>query len=493
MTIRDIGHERQLFIDGRFIEASAGIALTMNPPVQHPEPVLVADRPWEPMGLAGYATVLREPDGRYRMWYGGVCKIGLPSEGAIRLCYAESSDGVHWEKPTIGRLNFEGSKDNNIVAPPLERQSMQGATVYRDEDAPPDRRYRLWTKFRPTDDELAAGAKPGLYAMHSPDGIDWTIDENQPNPQEVACDTQNMFFFDHRIGRWVGYTRNKRTQWVGEAAEARGHRYRSIARMTSPDFVNWSNVSMEETQTVIAPDQRDRWAPTPDGEITARTQVDVYTSCAMPYPWAQDVYIAMPAMYYHWDESEAPAKMDVQLLTSRDGIRWRRQGDRAPFLRLGRDGSRSSGMIMAVPWLIDRGEDLCFYHTGTSRLHRTHERAEDGDGIFRCTMRKDGFVSADAGYDGGAFSTPLITFDGGRLELNVQCSAGGWVRVGLVDEHNAPIEGRELDACDTLNGDGIAKTVRWAGKSDVSDLHGRPVRLRVEMRDARLFAFGFVK
>ena len=35
----------QLFIDERFIAWSAGVTLTMNPPVQHPEPVLVSDRP----------------------------------------------------------------------------------------------------------------------------------------------------------------------------------------------------------------------------------------------------------------------------------------------------------------------------------------------------------------------------------------------------------------------------------------------------------------
>ena len=45
--ILDIGSRRQLFIDERFIERSQGIRLRMNPPVQHPDPVLVPDRPWE--------------------------------------------------------------------------------------------------------------------------------------------------------------------------------------------------------------------------------------------------------------------------------------------------------------------------------------------------------------------------------------------------------------------------------------------------------------
>ena len=50
MSAMDVGTKRQLFIDGRFIDSSEGVALTMNPPVQHPEPVVVSDRPWEELG-----------------------------------------------------------------------------------------------------------------------------------------------------------------------------------------------------------------------------------------------------------------------------------------------------------------------------------------------------------------------------------------------------------------------------------------------------------
>ena len=51
--------------------------------------------------------------------------------------------------------------------------------------------------------------------------------------------------------------------------------------------------------------------------------------------------------------------------------------------------------------------------------------------LGRAVMRLDGFVSVDAGYEGGEFTTPLIRFAGNRLELNVDASAGGCVRVKL--------------------------------------------------------------
>ena len=64
--------------------------------------------------------------------------------------------------------------------------------------------YKLWSKFRPTDDEIAAGASQGLWAMYSPDGIHWQVYPDQPNPPDVMCDTQNMFFWDDRQERYVG-------------------------------------------------------------------------------------------------------------------------------------------------------------------------------------------------------------------------------------------------------------------------------------------------
>jgi len=147
----DNGDRKQLFIDERFFAEREGIALQMGTPVQHLEPVLRSDRAWEEWGIGAYNTVWREADGQWRMWYDATMKTGLPMEGARRLGYAESADGLHWEKPVLGLVEFRGSRANNIVAPLVEQQSMQGATVLRDERAAAEERYKLWTKFQPTD------------------------------------------------------------------------------------------------------------------------------------------------------------------------------------------------------------------------------------------------------------------------------------------------------------------------------------------------------
>ena len=156
-----VGSRKQLFIDARFFDRASGVNLRMNPPLQSPEPVLRADKPWEKLGIGGYNTVIREGERHFRLWYGAQMKSGGPQEGAVRLCYAESEDGVSWQKPEMHLVPFQGSTANNIVAPLDERQSMQGATVYIDERAAADSRYRLWSKYYPRDDEIAAGVQPG--------------------------------------------------------------------------------------------------------------------------------------------------------------------------------------------------------------------------------------------------------------------------------------------------------------------------------------------
>ena len=107
-SLIDVGSRKQLLFDELFLDESKGVTLRMNTPFQDAEPVLVADRPWE-QRVCAYNTVMLE-NGKFRMWYD---VINMDSEGkqsSRLLCYAESKDGVHWEKPEDfwGKLGFKG-------------------------------------------------------------------------------------------------------------------------------------------------------------------------------------------------------------------------------------------------------------------------------------------------------------------------------------------------------------------------------------------------
>jgi len=75
------------------------------------------DRPWEQGCLiTAWGNVLHEEDGRLRMWYWAFPPAdGEPDVGGF--CYAESTDGLRWEKPELGLVEFRGSRANNIFLP----------------------------------------------------------------------------------------------------------------------------------------------------------------------------------------------------------------------------------------------------------------------------------------------------------------------------------------------------------------------------------------
>src|SRR3990172_7854504 len=107
---------KKLFLDNRFVDEMSGLARNFGQPVKcERNPVIRADRPWErdaafvDTGLVIYD----ENEKLFRAWYQGGACYG-PDDKSI-MCYATSRDGVQWEKPSIGLVEHEGGKKNNIL------------------------------------------------------------------------------------------------------------------------------------------------------------------------------------------------------------------------------------------------------------------------------------------------------------------------------------------------------------------------------------------
>jgi hypothetical protein len=110
--------------------------------------------------------------------------------------------------------------------------------------------------------------------------------------------------------------------------------------------------------------------------------------------------------------------------------------------------------------------------------------------ISRLVLRRDGFVSATAGYEPGAFTTPPLKFTGRRLQLNLDTSATGTARVACLDAEGKPIPGYGLEDCDIIHtANEINRTVTWRGSPGLPDIG--VVRLQIEMRNTDLYAFQF--
>src|SRR5262245_27056308 len=62
----------------------------------------------------GYHTILRIGD-RFHLWV-----MTQTGQWTQYLCYATSKDGITWEKPDLGLVEFGGSKKNNIIESPFK-------------------------------------------------------------------------------------------------------------------------------------------------------------------------------------------------------------------------------------------------------------------------------------------------------------------------------------------------------------------------------------
>ena len=86
---------------------------------------------------------------------------------------------------------------------------------------------------------------------------------------------------------------------------------------------------------------------------------------------------------------------------------------------------------------------------------------------------------------------PLI-FEGSKLQLNVATGAGGFVHVEIQDAEGKSIKGFVADnEHDEITGNYIRVPATWNGKTDVSPLAGKPIRLRFVMKDADLYSLQF--
>ncbi|MBN2291874.1 MAG: hypothetical protein JXM70_05580 [Pirellulales bacterium] len=483
--IIDVGARKQLFVDEFLIASKNGVRLVMNPPYRTGEMLVdTREKPWEQggqnTGHYDYSSVLKE-DGRIRIWYDAV--LGPEDRNQI-VCYTESKDGIHFTKPLLGLVDVDGSKENNVVIGPGDTH---GAAVWIDPNAPPEKRYRSQSKGR-----------GGLNYYASADGLRWKIVGTVDTGGHI--DTQNVIFWDEIYKKYVLYSRGK---WM-----AQPKRYRAVRRAESTDLSHWTNTGLVFDVSAVD------WKAYPT--ITGEPPVDYYGAGVFKY---EGVYLMYVQTFWHWKarpkelkfgvgpyrkineranrQQLGPNGSDVRLATSRDGKTFERAGGWSPFLRPGPQGSFDSKWIWAMPGVVRMGDELWIYYTGTNRGHDDilDPAAPGGKhqmGISRAVMRLDGFVSVDAPYEGGEMTTPLIRFAGKQMQLNLDTSAGGCVRVELLDKVGKPVDGFTAAEATPLVGNSVRMPVTWGDESNISKLAGIPVRIRFIMRDCKLYAFQFI-
>lgn len=480
-------------------ESSGRAALRMHHPVPR-EVALVHDVPWE--GCCGFYSVFQDGD-RYRMYYnagqlgvtpsvGGKAKL---IESPFVHCYAESADGIHWKRPSLGLREFRGSTDNNIILAPgdwddyLLRPEEVTLGLHGKPDAPPEARYLGSYVCYARDGKWVDGkyknATAGLGICTSADGIHWKPLVEGPvlidGPSDGKWDSQNQVFWDAARGTYRAYWRGDRPNGI-----------RTIRTATSPDLVTWSGHRYLDY-----------------GEAPVE---QMYTNVVMPWPEAPQVLLGMPTRYVERaagssldalpdaaarrfrgraEERFATAITEAVFMTSTDGFRFTRWPE--GFLRPGpeRPGSWQYGQQFIARGIVVTKSDLPGADDEYSLYASEDHWSPAASRLRRYTIRRDGFVSLHAPMEGGGAVTRPLRFSGRHLAVNFATSAAGGMRIGLEDAAGRPIPGFSLEECDEVFGDSTARLVRWQGGDDIGRFAGTPVRLRIELRDADLFTIRF--
>lgn len=451
-----IGSRLELLVDDFLIDSMDGATLRLHQP-EPQEVVITHDEPWEGNLEFHYALF---PDGDLaRMYYRAWSTD--PASGKPRadryICYAESEDGLHWRKPHLGLVDFNGSKDNNIVLRCSPEIASNGAfAVFKDGNpqCEPDALYKAVV--------FCHTPVRALYAYKSPDAIHWTAMSESPIITKGVFDSTNLAFWDSLRCEYRAYHRDI------------NNGIRDIRTETSVDFLHWSEPVYLEYPG----------APTED----------LYTNQILPYFRAPHIFVGFPKRFVPQRTSPAghplPGVSDGVFMTSRDGRTFHRWTE--AFIRPGpqpdrwvnRNNATAWGILEVESHLEGAPKELALYSTeGYYRGAATRLR--------RYRLRMDGFVSVNAPLSGGEFTTRPLTFVGGRLHLNCATSAAGSIRVEIQDGDGLPIEGHTLEESVEFYGDSLGYVVTWNGGDDVSQLAGRPVRLRFVLRDADVFAMQF--
>ncbi len=114
-----------LVIDDTHLTETHNLLRRVNAATKHPEPVLTLDAPWHPKNeMLNFVNVLYdEQEQLFKMWY---CTMRWPAEreywdGGRKFAYATSRNGIHWEKPILGLVEINGSRENNYITPEMDQ------------------------------------------------------------------------------------------------------------------------------------------------------------------------------------------------------------------------------------------------------------------------------------------------------------------------------------------------------------------------------------
>ena len=448
-----ISDSPQLFLDDYVVARSTNVRRQVTRPTKRADnPLIVQELPWERRLLTTYGTVLYDENAKqFRCWYtAGEFVDGIPDvpDGPVTaeyyICYAQSPDGIHWEKPLVSKERFGLHDEHNIVVP-----GGHGFCVLPEPGDPdPSRRYK--------------GVGGPIFGF-SPDGIRWQTH----NWRDTVRKNDTSSCVVRWKGEYLAYVRYQVDDPDWPAV------MRGIGLCRSDDFNKWTSKEL-----IFTTDDQDG------------------------YPWTQPYGMAVTPYgdqligilwLLHLDEIDGNNSLgdeDTQLVVSRDGIHWNRVADRGTFLA-STPGTWDEGRIHAPSTTMFVKDDVVYiYYSASETRHGSGKWGKPGIGL--ATLPADRFVAVrpKKTTEPGVLETPPLKFTGDTLVVNADVHPAD-LKVELLDGNGNVLAGFGRDASCLVRHDALRYQVFWKdtpGKKSIGDTT-EPVAIRFRLCRGALYAF----
>ena len=441
--------ERVLFaFDDHSIPWQHNLKVTLVPATKHPEnPVLRRGPEGAPdHGHAVlYGTVIKD-GAKFRMWYLGMFETKIvkgQAPGMWRpMCYAESADGVHWVKPELGLVEFNGGTKNNICLIEGEPFALTRvddflSVLHEPGDPDPARRFKAVFIAHVPQDQIPGGmSKVGIrerlvcstICATSADGLRWKVAGDRPaNAGGERFEVSGLY----RFGDFYYATGQLISPWAWRAEGSDGGRVMLAYR--SPDFATWSQA---KALAFARPGQLAE--PPVKGQQT-------HMGAGM---WNRGNVLV--GLYGQWQDAESPpakgesfnkgVHVDLGLIVSSDGIHFREPVPGFKVIARGEAGAWDDTALLQGHAFVNDGERtmIWYSHWDTGGGLKTMD-------IGLATLRRDGFGYLSRMFEASDAHFITDTFTAGknaRLSINADGIApGAPLTVELLDHLDRPLAG----------------------------------------------------
>jgi hypothetical protein len=443
----------QNHVETRLTSGTGKLVLSHGDPGSHDEVLLY------------YGTVLRIGN-TFHMWYNG--NYGTRPEDVLCscdelpycfLCYATSKDGVSWEKPSLGLVDYKGSKRNNICDFSVPNLWSTAAVLHDPDDPDPNRHFKMAYEAK-YDDHMR------LSVAFSPDGLHW-----RPSPVNPI-----KAFFEV-----AGVTKFRGLYYIYGQGNATAHGRLGVRRLeayVSDDFEHWSPcmaIGLDRSPNLTGP-------PTDDAGAAGAQWEEVHLGAGV---WNRGNVLL--GIYGQWHGNFTGDRqftvIDLGLALSHDAVHFYEPipGFRFIPAREQLGGPRGVGPALTQGQGMENFGDQTFYWYGIWR-------GTEASGVRLLTWPRDrlGMLQPFVPDKPRAISCPVRVLKGpARVFVNASgLGQYSHLRVGLMTDGFRPIAGYSDDDTAVIVGDGLRLPVRWKGGDALPDSSG-PVRIDIRYEGVR--------